>query len=181
MRLIRGPRLRQSGCICLAITALFITISFFLIVSAKYAQYSRNPVLSPFLEYMLASGTRNKNSKNGQCSPCECPVTSTPVASVDENVQQKGDSSISMDETLPRENEWRFTFGRDDCDRALDDQDCDASFPGLFEEINRATQFRGYRIILLEELESIKISNGMVRAMIFDRQVIAPSPSPERH
>jgi hypothetical protein len=121
------------------------------------------------------------NNTNGQCSPCECPVTSTPVVSVDENVQQKGDSGAFVDETLPRENEWRFTFGRDDCDRALDDQDCDASFPGLFEEVNRATQFRGYRVILLEELESIKISNGMVRAMIFDRRVIAPSPGPERH
>lgn len=156
-------------------------MSFFLIVSAKHAHYSRNPVLSPFLEYMLASGTRNKNDKSSQCNPCECPITSTPVASVDENVRQKGDSSTSMDETLPRENEWRFTFGHDDGDRALDDQDCDTSFPGLFEEISRASQFRGYRVILLEELESIKISNGMVRAIIFNREVTAPSPGPERH
>ena len=124
---------------------------------------------------MLASRTTTNNTSiNGQYSPCECPVISVPLASVDGTVPQNDHSIASVDETVPPKDDWKFTFGRDDCDLALDDQDCDAAFPGLFEEINRVTQFRGSRVIGLEELASIKISNGMVRAVIHGRQVISP-------
>jgi hypothetical protein len=45
------------------------------------------------LEYMLASGTTTSNTSiNSQCSPYECSVPLTPVASVDETVPQKGKS-----------------------------------------------------------------------------------------
>jgi hypothetical protein len=173
MRLIRRLRLQRSGCICLAITALFIIISPLLIVGTKYAKYNQKPVLSPSLEYMLAGGTTTRNTSiKGYCSPCECTVTSTPTPSVDETVPKKEASFAPADETLPREDERKFTFGRDERDLALDDHDCDAAFPELFNEINRAIRFCGNRFIMLEELTSIKISNGMVHAMIHDRQVI---------
>lgn len=168
MRLIRRPRLQRSGCICLAITALFIIIILL--------QYNQKHVLSPFLKYMPAGGTTTRNTSiYGYCSPCECTVISTPALSVDAAVPKKGASIAPADGTLPHEDEWKFTFGRDERDLALDDHDCDAAFPELFNEINRATQFRGNRFIMLEELTSIKISSGMVHAMIHGKQVISPA------
>jgi hypothetical protein len=158
MRLIRGLHLQRSGCICLATTVLFITISLFLVVGAKYAQYNQNPALSPFLEYMLASGTTTSNTSiNSQCSPYECSVPLTPGASVDETVPQKENQITSIEETVPPEDDWKFKFGRDDRDLALDDQGCDTAFPGFYGGTTRATQFRGNRVIMLEELASIKI------------------------
>jgi hypothetical protein len=161
MRLVRRPRLQRSGCICLAITALFTTIPLFLVAGTKYAKYNQNPVLSPFLEYVLASSTTTSNiSITNQCSPCECSIPRTLITSVDK--------------VAPQEDDWKFTFGRGDRDLVLDDQDCDAAFPGLYDEINRATQSRGYRQIMLQKLTTIETSNGMVRAMIHDRHVISP-------
>jgi hypothetical protein len=75
---------------------------------------------------------------------------------------------------VPPEDDWKFKFGCDDRGLALDDHDCEAAFPGFYEGVTRATQLRGNRVIMLEELASIKISNGMVRAMIHGGQVISP-------
>lgn len=53
------------------------------------------------------------------------------------------------------------------------EEQCDAAFPRLFEEIERATSNRARHKITKDELDRIEPKNGFIRAMIYDQQVCA--------
>jgi hypothetical protein len=136
-------------------------------------QDSQKPVLSDFLEYMRASGTATSNiSINSQCSPCECSVTSTPITLVDGALPPMGDLISSMDGTVPPKDDWKSTFGRDDRDLALDDQDCDALFLGSSKKliVQSIPWLPGYQF---RRVGVYKNLGWMVRAMIHGRQVVS--------
>jgi hypothetical protein len=55
----------------------------------------------------------------------------------------------------------------------LTDTQCDQAFPGLFKEIDRAVEHRRNKAITMQEIDDIVPSNGYVRAMIYEQQVIS--------
>ena len=69
---------------------------------------------------------------------------------------------------------WEYKYGRDDSNKGLTPDQCNAAFPGLFEDIDRAMRFKNDSHIKKEDLLSIKMHNGMVRAMIYKGEVSFP-------
>lgn len=64
---------------------------------------------------------------------------------------------------------WNFLRDKDNL--MLDEKQCQAAFPGLFQEIERAVEGRKLKHITREELDTIEPKNGYIRAMIFDQEV----------
>lgn len=65
--------------------------------------------------------------------------------------------------------EWSYPRDRDNF--LLSQDQCDAAFPELFVEIERAKNERSSNPITFEEIDSIQPKNGYIRAMIYDQQV----------
>ena len=64
---------------------------------------------------------------------------------------------------------WTYHYGRDSRDLALDQDQCAAAFPGLYEDIHRAVQYwHQSDNITSTMLQDIPLRNGMARAMVFD-------------
>ncbi|EEP81143.1 predicted protein [Uncinocarpus reesii 1704] len=64
---------------------------------------------------------------------------------------------------------WAFRYGQDDHNTALNTGQCQTAFPGLYEDVDRAVRFwisRGG--ILKKSLNTVKLQNGMARAMIYN-------------
>lgn len=69
---------------------------------------------------------------------------------------------------------WEFNTTRDERSYGLSRGQCDAAFPGLFAEIDRAAQHRKgvKKQIQEEEIDISWAESGAVRATILDQQVI---------
>lgn len=64
---------------------------------------------------------------------------------------------------------WQFQYGRDDRNAGLSQTQCTAAFPGLFEDVERATKYwEGNGNIPTAALDNVKLVKGMTRAMIYD-------------
>ncbi|PGH09704.1 hypothetical protein GX51_00383 [Blastomyces parvus] len=64
--------------------------------------------------------------------------------------------------------QWAFQYGRDDRNEGLSRSQCQAAFPGLFEDVSRAVQYwkpRGG--ITRKQLHGINLQKGMARGMIY--------------
>lgn len=71
--------------------------------------------------------------------------------------------------------DWR----RDSRTLTLDSEQCDAAFPGLFLEVDRAVQHRAQRKITLADLDAVsKKETGYFRVMIYDQEVSSAAPFP---
>ena len=64
-----------------------------------------------------------------------------------------------------------WNFERDAHNLLMSDSKCDASFPGLFKEVDRAVEHRKQKHVTSTNLDDIKISNGYCRGMIYDQQL----------
>ena len=64
-----------------------------------------------------------------------------------------------------------WDFERDANNLLLSDAQCDAAFPSLFQEIDRAVEHRRHKHVTKKDLDNIEISNGYVRGMIYNQQV----------
>lgn len=75
----------------------------------------------------------------------------------------------------PGNRTWWFDLARDGLNYGLSDAQCDAAFPGYFEEVYRtAAQWKAQRDITPDDVDiSWRGGREMVRAMIVDRQVSA--------
>lgn len=75
----------------------------------------------------------------------------------------------------PGNRTWWFDLARDGLNYGLSDAQCDAAFPGYFEEVYRtAAQWKAQREITVDDVDiSWRGGREMVRAMIVDRQVSA--------
>jgi len=66
-------------------------------------------------------------------------------------------------------DDWQFQYGRDDRNVGLSQPQCTASFPGLFQDVERANKYWGGRgHITTTALDEIQLVNGMTRAMIYN-------------
>lgn len=67
---------------------------------------------------------------------------------------------------------WTFDPDKDAEDYGLDDGKCDAAFPDMYFEIERAaTSWKQNRSITVEDVEVSWKATGLVRAMIYDGHV----------
>lgn len=64
---------------------------------------------------------------------------------------------------------WKYN--RDAKNLKLSDAQCDAAFPSLFVEIDRAVRSRKYDHVTLEEMDKVPVVEGFARAMIYDNEV----------
>ena len=79
---------------------------------------------------------------------------------------------------------WEFRFERDGKNRGLTERECNAAFPGLFEDVDRAVKFWWLRGTITQHvLDEIQLVDGMTRAMVYDSNlyVIASKSKGEDH
>ncbi|CEN60476.1 hypothetical protein ASPCAL02914 [Aspergillus calidoustus] len=67
---------------------------------------------------------------------------------------------------------WEFSYARDGHNAGLGREQCDAAFPGLFEDVHRAGRYWRHRGgISNAELDTITLNPGMARARIANGQL----------
>lgn len=79
---------------------------------------------------------------------------------------------------------WTFQYGRDDKNEGLDRSQCQVAFPGLFEDVSRATNYwRDRGGITFDDLDAIHLEYGMARAFIHKGElyVVAARAKGEDH
>jgi hypothetical protein len=73
---------------------------------------------------------------------------------------------------LEEQDLWTFKYPRDKNNYGLDDAQCDSAFPGQYEDIERAVKVRKrWGKVTEADLASFDLTKGMVRAMIYNREV----------
>lgn len=70
------------------------------------------------------------------------------------------------------EKSWSFDYERDAHNFGLDDAQCDAAFPGLFQDLRNSRKMQKARgnITRLQMEENLK-EDGSIRAMVYDGEV----------
>ena len=67
---------------------------------------------------------------------------------------------------------WLYNYKRDRNNYGLDEAQCDSAFPGQYEDIERAVKVRKrWGKVTEADLSSFDLTKGMVRAMVYDREV----------
>lgn len=155
--------IRRSGLLNLLILVLFASTALFilyLVLAIISGTRSNAPEISTFVRKLLPAGSCLCESST--IFTCQSALHNLPTLS-----DSDGDATPN----------WKFQYGRDDQNLGLTAAQCDSAFPGLFEDIDRAVHLHWDRPISKEELHAIKLSSGMVRAMISDGKVILTHPS----
>lgn len=132
----------------------------FLVCSILYGTRTENPSLPQVVQEVLPAGRcLCQQSTTFECSTClDCAARPALVA-----------NATRAQET------WEFDYRRDATNYGLDDDQCTAAFPGLFEDIERAKNFRkGRGLVTPTNLTDFELTKGMVRALIYDGQVRLP-------
>jgi hypothetical protein len=141
----------------LSITAC--ALFFTLICAVLYGTRTENPQLPPLVKEVLPAG---------RCQ-CEFSTTFTCDTCLDCAHNQLVSPHAAKDEDRP----WVFHYPRDADNYSLDRAQCQAAFPGLFQDIERGRAFRksmGTKVSE-QELSSFELSKGMVRALVFNAEV----------
>lgn len=69
-------------------------------------------------------------------------------------------------------SEWKFQYGRDDRNLGLNQNQCQTSFPGLFQDILRSgTYWKARGGVSAEDLDDTPLENGMAKAMIYNGEL----------
>lgn len=99
----------------------------------------------------------------------KCPTTTHPLPSSTELSPAPVQTQIS---TADKAAQWNFTAARDERAYGLTAEQCDAAFPGLFTEIDRAVEYRKkIGNITIKDVDISWKDDGAVRAVIIDQQV----------
>jgi hypothetical protein len=72
---------------------------------------------------------------------------------------------------------WKFDPAKDSANYGLDEEQCNSAFPDMYQEIERAKKWRetsGHGNITYEDLDLGWREFGVLRAMIYERQVCCP-------
>ncbi|CAN9256188.1 unnamed protein product [Alternaria alternata] len=133
---------------------------FLLICTILYGTRTQNPSLPPLVkEYMPAGRCLCEFSTTFSCDTClDCASNQAILAT---NATE-----------LEQHNLWTFTYPRDKNNYGLDEAQCDSAFPGQYEDIERAVKVRNrWGKVTQADLNSFELTKGMVRAMIYDREL----------
>ena len=82
------------------------------------------------------------------------------------------------------DDNWIYKYGRDDRKLSLTKDQCDSSFPGLFQDVRRGVEYwRKRGGVTMEDIDASPFKNGMVRAMILDGElyIVAARARSEDH
>lgn len=158
-------RLRQ-GCFLYLFYVIGL-LSTFCIVAIWYGVNSDRDYIHPLLTQLIPAGhCACQTSTTFQCSSCL--TCSQPTALP----------------APPSPSDWEFQVARDASNEALDRDQCQAAFPGLFEDVARAvTYWRSHGALSTEELDMIRLEWGMARAFIHrgELHVVAARAKAEDH
>lgn len=133
----------------LSLLCVIACLSCSIIFAIWYGVNSDRDYIHPILTQLIPAGhCACQTSTTFQCSTClSCP---------DAGLQQP---------TVP--SSWKFQYPRDAYNEALDNRQCQAAFPGLFEDVARAeTHWRSHGRLAMENLDDINLIPGMARAFI---------------
>ncbi|PGH17670.1 hypothetical protein AJ79_01032 [Helicocarpus griseus UAMH5409] len=157
-RSLRWSRCRHP---CLFITSCTIALLGIGIFALWFGMNSDGDNVHPLLTQLIPAGhCACKTATIFKCTSC---IESIAPA----NSSRKLSSAPSTDSPA-----WTFQYGRDDRNIALTRQQCQASFPGLFEDIDRAVRFWSPQGSMLNKAwGDIKLQNGMARAKINNRDL----------
>ncbi|RAL03085.1 uncharacterized protein BO80DRAFT_453771 [Aspergillus ibericus CBS 121593] len=137
---------------------LFYTIgllSFTCIIVIWYGVNTDRDYIHPLLTQLIPAGhCACQTSTTFQCSSCL-------TCSHPDLVQQRTPAPA-----------WKFQPARDGSNEGLDRGQCMAAFPGLFEDVLRATTFwKSQGALAIEDLDEIPLRYGMARAFIHDGEL----------
>ncbi|KAH4208156.1 hypothetical protein HBI25_010260 [Parastagonospora nodorum] len=130
---------------------------FLLICSILYGTRTENPHLPGMVQGVLPAGRcLCQFSSNFQCDTClDCASNQALLA-----------------ENATDADPWTFTYKRDRNNYGLDEEQCQSAFPGQYEDIERAVKLRDrWGKVTEEDLSSFDLTKGMVRGMIYDREL----------
>ncbi|KAL4874284.1 glycosyl transferase family 90-domain-containing protein [Aspergillus karnatakaensis] len=159
------PRLIQSPTIIGILLTLTIT-TFTAGLLLWYTMNSDRSYIHPLLTQLIPAGHATCESATiFECSSClSCPT------------------KISLSPSHPT---WEFDYARDGHNAGLSREQCTAAFPGLFEDISRATAYWRDRENDIEtlDLDTIPLNPGMARARIANGElyVLATNSRTEDH
>lgn len=140
-----------------------VALVFFLICSILYGTRTESPSLPPLVKEVLPAGR------------CLCEYSTTFFC--DTCLDCASNQALSSNATWDEDEAWVFNYKRDGNNYGLDENQCIAAFPGLYEDLERAKRYRrGKGKVTQPELSSFALTKGMVRAMIYDSEV-----SPSHH
>jgi hypothetical protein len=132
---------------------------FLLICAILYGTRTQNISIPPMVKSVLPAGRcLCEFSTNFQCDTClDC---------------ASNQAILAANATDEEDNVWAFDYKRDRNNYGLDADQCQGAFPGQYEDIERAVKVRN-RLgkVAEEDLSSFDLSKGMVRAMVYDREV----------
>lgn len=144
-----------------------IALVFFLVCSILYGTRTENPSLPQVIQEVLPAGRcLCQQSTTFHCESClDCAARPALVANATHALET-----------------WEFDPRRDGANYGLDEDQCAAAFPGLYEDIERAKNFRkGRGLVTQQNLTDFVLTKGMVRAMVHHGQVQPLLPSFPRH
>ena len=141
---------------------MFLTITIW---TFWYAMNSDKDDISPLLTQLIPAGhCACQSATVFECSSCLKP------------------QNPALDNT-PSPS-WEYQYGRDDRNEGLADDQCNAAFPGLYEDVNRGVKYWSENgNITMGTLNDVHLVNGLTRAMIYkgDLYVIATKSKAEDH
>lgn len=133
------------------------------ILALWYGMNSDRDDIHPLLSQLIPAGHCScRTSTLFQCASClNCPATVT--------------SDVAR-------NDWKFDPGRDSKNLTFTENQCFASFPGLYEDIDHAKKFWNGQITS-HTLDQYEMRDGTTRALIFNGElyVIATRSKGEDH
>ncbi|KAF2477315.1 uncharacterized protein BDR25DRAFT_300282 [Lindgomyces ingoldianus] len=133
-------------------------IIFLLICTILYGTRTETTSLPSYVKEVLPAGRcLCEYSTTFTCDTClDCAATQSP---------------LSLNSTTEEDEQWTFSYRTDAQNYGLDEDQCQAAFPGLFEDIERAKRERRGVKVTERELSSFELTKGMVRAMIYDGEL----------
>jgi hypothetical protein len=137
------------------------------IVAMWYGMNTDRDYIHPLLTQLIPAGhCACETSTSFQCASClSC-------------------SKPSLSTQLTPSAKWVFEYERDGNNEGLSRQQCDAAFPGLYEDVFRAvTYWRSHGALASEDLDRISLEPGMARAAILrgELYVVAAHSKGEDH
>lgn len=154
--------LRRTGRLVVVSILVFAAVVAYLVLAIIHGTRSSAPI-SEWVRKLLPAGN---------CL-CESSTVFNCGSSIYDAYRNKNGPGAGSGSGNSVGEEWQFDHERDGFDFGLSDAQCDAAFPGLFEEVHRAigVRFKQQSNITLAELDAIKIEQGHVRAMIVDGKI----------
>ena len=132
----------------MSLLCIIACLSCSVILAIWYGMNSDRDYIHPILTQLIPAGhCACQTSTTFQCSTClSCPDTGLQIPS------------------SPR---WNFDYSRDARNEALDHRQCEAAFPGLFEDVARGQKYwRSLNGLVTEDLDAIQLQPGMARVFI---------------